>query len=81
MRNGCVFIISIFITAHSHLYVGSGGLWQLLVEPWRVVEGTAGAGRSHTQPHPTGDCHHEKHDHLDHEIDLEFLNRKSSPVQ
>ena len=27
------------ILTHPHLDVVSGGLWQLLVEPWRVVEG------------------------------------------
>jgi hypothetical protein len=36
-----IFIPSIFISAHPHLNVISGGLWQLLIEPWRGIEGTA----------------------------------------
>ena len=33
---GNVFIVTVFICAQPHLYVVSGGLWQLLVEPGRV---------------------------------------------
>jgi hypothetical protein len=36
-----VFIASFLIPAHSHINIISGGPWQLLVEPWRVVEGAA----------------------------------------
>jgi hypothetical protein len=44
--NQNIFIYGMFVPAHSHLDVISGGLWQLLVEPWRVVEGAACALRT-----------------------------------
>ena len=39
--NFYVFIVAFLIPAHPHLNVISGGLLQLPVEPWRVVEGAA----------------------------------------
>ena len=47
-----VFIISALISAHSHLNTVSGGKWQLLVEPWRVVEGAAVVQRPTTSTIP-----------------------------
>ena len=44
--NEYVFIRTFFISAHPHLNVISGGLWQLLVEPWRIVKGAACIGTS-----------------------------------
>ena len=40
--------------AHPHLYAISGGLWQLLIEPWRVVERTTGAVGATPSPIPQG---------------------------
>ena len=37
-----VFILSFLIPAQPHLYGVSGGLWQLSVEPGRVVDVAAG---------------------------------------
>ena len=33
-----MYVLLGFISAHSHLNVISGGLWQVFVEPWRIVE-------------------------------------------
>ena len=35
------YVLVVFISAHPYLDIISGGLWQLLVEPWRSVEHTA----------------------------------------
>ena len=43
--NGDIFVISTFISTHPHLNVIGGGLWQLLVEPWRSIEAAACAQR------------------------------------
>ena len=40
--NKYIFVVTRGFSAQPHLYVLSGGLWQVSVEPWRVVEGTAG---------------------------------------
>ena len=37
-----IFIVSISISTQPHLHILRSGLRQLSVEPWRVVEGTAG---------------------------------------
>jgi hypothetical protein len=39
--NCYIFIAPWFVRAYPHLNVISGVLWQLLVEPWRGIEGTA----------------------------------------
>ena len=39
--NGYIFIFSVLISTHPHFYVISGGLWQLSVEPGRVVHAAA----------------------------------------
>ena len=36
-----IFIPGQIIAAHPHLNIVSGGVWKLLVEPWRSVEGAA----------------------------------------
>ena len=45
-KHGNIFIASVLITAHSHLYGVNGGGRQLFVEPWRVIEFTASAIRA-----------------------------------
>ena len=50
--NGHIFIAALFISAHPHLNVISGGLWQLLVEPRRIVEGAARVLCPTTSPIP-----------------------------
>ena len=61
MGNRDVLIMFVLIPAHPHLYVVSGGLWQLLVEPWRVVEGTTGTVGATPSPIPQGTTVLEKH--------------------
>ncbi len=38
--NSNIFIKTSLIFTYSHLDVISGGLWQLLVEPWMIFQGT-----------------------------------------
>lgn len=49
---GRIFIINMLVSAHPHFDIGGGGLWQLLVEPRRRVEGAAGVSRSTTSTIP-----------------------------
>ena len=50
--NGYVFISTIIVSAHSHLNVVCGGLWQLPVEPRRSVEAAACVQRLTTSTIP-----------------------------